>query len=346
METKRAKAKRGVLNPSDQTPASPLDNKVLRGRNGRLFLDNDTNFVLAQHSGKLRFSEAQLRQWRFVLETRRAWLERFGAKHYFLVPPNAHSVYPEDLPAGHEMSHSRPVVQLMEYLETVRSYADLIYPLDELVAQRASCIFSKTETHWSEVGALIAYRHLMTDIGETYAARMLQTEALQVIEKDFVGDLGAKVIPAESAPLPFVRLTDERAELVSDNRVMNQGRRIGYRCAVAPATRCLVYGDSFAERLLPFLAETFGHTVFAEIPTLDYCLVEREMPDLVIGVMNERFMISPPNDLDAPTLDELAAVKQAAGKVYPPRNLPGTRVDSPTPGVGGISAVADRQPSV
>ena len=49
----------------------------MRGRNGRLFLDNDTNLVIAQHRGQLRFSDAQLRQWRFVLETRVAKLRLF-----------------------------------------------------------------------------------------------------------------------------------------------------------------------------------------------------------------------------------------------------------------------------
>ena len=52
------------------------DGKVVEGRDGRLFLANDANRVLAQHSGELRFDEDQLRGWRELLETRTAWLAR------------------------------------------------------------------------------------------------------------------------------------------------------------------------------------------------------------------------------------------------------------------------------
>ncbi len=325
------------MNRTDEFPASRLDNKVMRGRNGRLFLDNDTNLVIAQHRGQLRFSDAQLRQWRFVLETRVAWLKNRGADHYFLVAPNAHSVYPEDLPPEHEMSEDRPIIQLMEYLEARKSYATLTYPLDELVAERQQCMFGKTETHWSEFGAFVAYERLAKEIAERHAIHLVTREDLRVIEKDFVGDLGIKVEPAQSAPLVFVDVQPSQAELVADNRVMNQGRRIEYRSTAAPECRCLVYGDSFAHRIVPFIAESFSHTVSAHISTLDYELVERERPDLVIGVMNERFLISVPDDLTAQSLDDLAAEKQAAGQVYSPREWTGTtRVDSPTVGIGTI----------
>ena len=40
----------------------------------------------------------QLEDWRHVLETRRAWLRRRGIPYFHIVPPNAHSVYPEYLP--------------------------------------------------------------------------------------------------------------------------------------------------------------------------------------------------------------------------------------------------------
>ena len=296
--------------------------------------------MIAQHLGRLRFSDGELRRWRFVLETRGAWLEKHGADHFFLVAPNAHSVYPEDLPAGNEMSDRRPVAQLIQYLAANASSAALIYPLDDLRAERELCTFGKTETHWSELGAFIAYERLMVDVATNHAVVALRRDDLLVIEKDFVGDLGLKVEPAESAPLAFVEVKHAQAELVSDNRVMNQGRRIEYRSSAPCKAKCLVYGDSFAHRIVPYIAETFAVTVSAHIATLDYALVERERPDLVIGVMNERFLINVPNDLDAPTLDELAAEKKAAGEIYSARTWGGTRVDSPTAGIGSVSDLA------
>jgi hypothetical protein len=116
--------------------------------------------------------------------------------------------------------------------------------------------------------------------------------------------------------------------------VHNQGRRIEYECPASSSLICLVYGDSFAVRMLPYLAETFDRTVFAHLPTLDYELVDDLAPDLVVCVMNERFMISVPNDQAARSLDDVAAEKRAANHVYPARTWTGTRVDSPSRGIG------------
>src|SRR4029453_7810235 len=78
-------------------PQSPsllkYDAKVLRGKNGRLFLDNDRNNVIKQLTGELRFSDQQLLEWRALLEARVSWLDKRGCRYFFLVAVNAHLVY-------------------------------------------------------------------------------------------------------------------------------------------------------------------------------------------------------------------------------------------------------------
>jgi hypothetical protein len=68
----------GTRQDSLQVAPSLQDGKVVRGKDGWLFLDNDSNRVIAQHSGELRFTEEQLDQWHYLLECRTAWLERAG----------------------------------------------------------------------------------------------------------------------------------------------------------------------------------------------------------------------------------------------------------------------------
>ena len=71
-------------------PASATETaKVVRGKDGWLFLDNDRNQVMRQHSGDLRFSPKQLNDWQRVLETRAGWLAERGARHHFLVAPDS-----------------------------------------------------------------------------------------------------------------------------------------------------------------------------------------------------------------------------------------------------------------
>jgi hypothetical protein len=68
--------------------------KVVRGTDGWLFLHRDTNRVMGQQSGEIRLDPNQLTQWRVLLDTRNAWVERQDARYVFLIAPNAASIYP------------------------------------------------------------------------------------------------------------------------------------------------------------------------------------------------------------------------------------------------------------
>lgn len=306
-----------------------FDGKVVRGRDGWLFLDKDSNDVMAQHRGERRLSENELEDWRFLLEGRIAWLERRGASYFFLVAPNPHSVHWEALPEGFGAGERRPVLQLIDHLQTKRSYARLIYPIDELRSEaRRAHVYSKTQSHWTELGAFVAYRRLMSDIGGSASVPVLTEEDVVLEEEESIGGLGRKVEPPQSSSSVAVAVRNPKARFVADNRVQNIGRRIEFSCDSAPPVRCVIFGDSFAERLLPFLAESFSRLVFAHHPAMDFGLVESEQAEIVIYVMNERFLIRVPHDLKARRLAEWEAEKRAAGLMYPPRTTIDNRVDN------------------
>jgi alginate O-acetyltransferase complex protein AlgJ len=305
-----------------------VDGKVVRGKDGWLFLDNDSNFVMSQYSGELRFSESELRRWRFVLETRTAWLQEHRVPYSFLVAPNAHSVYAEKLPDGYGNGEGRPIIQLMRYLRQTGSYARLMYPLDDLLRMKPEPVYTETETHWTELGAFVAYRHLMQQVRRTVDVPVLSEDEVNVRKITIPGDLGAKLTPPEASLTVRVDVRNPAAWLASDNRVFNRGRRIEYRCDAAPDVTCLLFGDSFAHMALPYFAESFRRLVFAHLPTLDYSLVEQDRPGVVVSILNERFLVSVPDDLSAATLEELACQKRAAGDMLAPRSMPGNRVDT------------------
>lgn len=307
------------------------DEKVVRGKDGWLFLDHDSNAVMRQFAGELPFSEAKLRSWRYVLETRIAWLQSRGVPYHMLVAPEAHAVYPEKLPDGLGDGSRRPIMQLIEYLEANGSYARLIYPIDELRRQKHRLVYIQTETHWTELGAFISYRELMRQVVSGIDVRVLTEEDMHFSEWEWTGDLGAKVVPNQTSTIVLLDVLKPAATFEFDNRIFNRGRRIEYRCESAPDLTCLIFGDSFAHLLLPYLAESFRRLVFAHLPTLDYTLVEQEEPDLVASIMSERFIARVPDDLTAPTLAEMAKQKEEAGQVLADRPWEGNRVDSTAP---------------
>ena len=313
--------------PAEETfglPPSLRDGKVVEGRGGRLFLANDANRVLDQHRGEVRFSPEQLRQWRHLLETRTAWLERRGVRHRFLIAPNAHSVYPDELPPGVATAAERPVEQLLSHLREHGADAGVVYPLEALAGEPGRHAYARTASHWSGLGAFIAARALLADIARELPVEVPDLDAYEVEELTYFGDLGAKLDPPATST--YVRLMPRapRARMTADNRVRNTGRHVVYEAEPADAAgpRCLVYGDSFAVRVLPFLAESFRSLTFVHMPNLDFDLVQELEPDVVVKIMNERFLIVVPVDLPAKTHAELAAEKIAAGDVMPPRRPP------------------------
>lgn len=311
-----------IRTESPDLPASIRDGKVVEGIEGRLFLANDANRVLDQHSGRLRFDDDQLRQWRVLLETRTAWLERRGSHHFFLVAPNAHSVYPDMLPAGVPSAPERPVHQLLGHLRDLEPYAQIVYPLDELIASD-ELVYPKTGTHWSELGASVACQALVEEIRRAVPVEGPSSDAFEFMALPFNGDLGAKMSPPMTSTFVRADARTPRARLVADNRVRNNGRRVVYEWDNGDAgPQCLVYGDSFAIRVLPFLAESFARLTFVHMVNLDFDLVRALAPDVVVKIMNERFLIQVPVDAPAKTQAQLEAEKIAAGDVMPPRRAP------------------------
>ena len=120
--------------------------------------------------------------------------------------------------------------------------------------------------------------------------------------------------PMEKSPFVFGDLRDQRAKLVPDNRIARTGRRVEFEGPPELEHTCLVVADSYAVRVVPFLAESFRRLVFGHIPTLDYELVEEVSPDVVITVISERFLIVVPEDLhpETPSLRQLEASKPRA----------------------------------
>ena len=314
-----------------QLPEGRADGKVVRGKEGWLFLDNDSNEFMKQHRGELLFTDEQLAQWRALLEARIAWLKGRGVPYHFMVAPNPHSVYPDMLPFDVAPGTIRPVIQLIDYLKQTGSEAKLLYPLDRLVEARDRPVFTQTNTHWTDLGAFLAYEALLDEIGDEAPVRRLTSSDLWFHETVHTGDLGAKLDPSASSLHLYAMPAQPVGKMTSDNRVFLNGHRIEYECPEAGASVCLVLGDSFAHAMLPFLCESFGRLVFAHITTLDQQLVTQVEADIVVSVMNERYIIKVPTDKGAKTLEQLAGEKRARGVVYPPSVKGGTRVDTPAP---------------
>jgi len=326
-------------------PLPSLDDKVARGRDGWLFVANDSNDTIGQHAGQRLLTDEQVEQWQHLLESRAAWLNLQGIPYFFVIAPDAHAVYADMLPDGFERGATRPSLQVLDRLRERDSWAPALYPLDELIAERDELVYPKTGSHWSEYGAFVGYRAFMEPLTALLPVRRLGRDEIHLSFERRVGDLGRKFDPPIASRYVYVDVIAPRAELVYDNRVRNHGRLVEFNADIGNDLTCLVFGDSYAVRVMPLIAESFRRSFWAH-SYFDHELVTELRPDVVVTIASERGMIVVQNDAE-PGVRRLEAQKRAAGDVMPPRITKSSRINSrrmskaPQPSVAADGATAD-----
>jgi hypothetical protein len=295
--------------------------KVVQGRGGRLFLARDSHESHQQILGKRPLTAGELDTWVRGTRQRQSRMAGRGARLIQLLCPAAQAVHASALPAGAAVSPERPAMQLVSALRSLSPAPRFLYPIDEL--QRVAAFrdpFSTTDSHWNDLGAYVAYEHVLDRLDASVPVRRLPRSAVSFHDTCFIGDLGEKVTPARASRFLRARVVDARARLVADNRVRNHGRQGEFTCDAAPPTRCVVFGDSCAYPMLLFLAESFGRLVFRHrVNVVDDDLVDAERPDVVLVVLTERFCTALPEDERARPFDaEVARKQRSKDGVLPP----------------------------
>jgi hypothetical protein len=295
---------------------------VVRGKNGWLFLQSDSNSVLKQHSGEIRFSDEDLDRWAATLESRTERLGRLDIPHLSFIAPNKESIYSEQLPDDVTSAPERPVHQLLHRLKRSDPRTTVVYPVDELTRAKGYWqVYSKGDTHWNGLGAFVAYRALAAAIAPVAPVNVIELDELEFLEWPTFGDLSEKLSPPEEDLIVLARLRERKTRLVEDNGVRVGGRVVEFERPDLEPSTCLMFGDSFAWQLFCFLAESFSRFVCVHRNTVDYEVVERESPDVVISQSAERFIIKVPDDDDAPPTSELIAEKRSRGRVLTPEEM-------------------------
>lgn len=289
---------------------------MLAGRDGWLFLRNDTNDYIGQLTGRRPLTAEQVSGWRILLEARAEVVRELGIAWVSVIAPEKHVVYAEYLPDGLTPAARRPVHQFAELAH--EAGAPACYPIDELaIAKRNAQLYPRVDTHWNQRGAYIAYHR----IGKAIASRGLDVEilpesAIRWHEREEAGDLGGKLPSVVTGGVATAHLVEHSARIVFDNQVIHHGSVIAFESDRADAPRAVVVGESYTNHLLVFLKETFSRTLFVHSSALDRRLLEAERPDVVITVPTERFLVRLPTDDGArDRIERTAQDKRRRGKM-------------------------------
>lgn len=271
--------------------------QVLEGKEGYLFLTNDSNRVIDQVEGRFVLSERGIWNIAATHAARRAFCQMLGAEYHHVVVPDRETVYAHLLPDTVKPGSVGPR-PLQQYRN---AGADALHPIvfepSILSEQKDPPAYPKNDTHWSFAGAE-RYARFIADLLGADPNLLDFSDAIDHTYEN-PGDLGSKI---GHPPVPFsLRIsTDPAVKPIYDDRLMNVGRlRITGNEKRPQGERWLVLHDSFGE-LLALMLPLCAHKIcFVHTSDFDEVFALRYRPTRVLMLQIERFFVREPyNGMD------------------------------------------------
>lgn len=297
---------------------------VIEGKEKYLFLHRvDDRSLLDQITGRERLSAQQSAMYETVFRVRQALAGYIGADYAMAVVPDKMACCPSLLPGGITPSADRIAFQVLHiYRKVVGEEGFYMDPPISEDLERAWTL--TTDSHLSPEGYLQYFTKLMKHLarrpsvvgtlkgvltkgknkmkGTDRKVRENLPKALRLPDEwievgGFAGDLAGR------SPKPVnLEVKREFAYSVPKAKVVNmgginEGRFVESSCSDGAPLRVLLVGSSSAEHMLPLFQENFGYVYYKHAHVLDYELLFRVKPDLILHVVTERTLHTLPSDI-------------------------------------------------
>ncbi len=284
--------------------------KVALGNNGWLYYSGD---VMDDFRGVRRLGHEGLVYWQRFLEGKRDWLAARGVRYLFVVAPNKQSIYPEFIPARHTRVGTPMLDQLLAHLKRNSDLEILDLRPALAAAKQTGRLYDKTDSHWNERGAYIAYQAMMERLTAWFPALAATPLTRFRVETDtasggnLAGMLNLKDVLLEDRTrltLTVPACAERTAiQLAAKRPWARHARPFRIRCDTASDVGAVIFRDSFFSRLTPLLSESLRqadyvwqanakHPLTESFPLMMQ-MVARERPDVVIDEIVERKLIHP-----------------------------------------------------
>lgn len=271
---------------------APRPTQVIVGADGWLYLDNDTNRSVDQFTGRLLLDAEGIGRWSAYLDSCVRIAADTQARHAVLIAASKEQVLAEHYP--HTKSMQTVHEQVLALGRPEHAIVDSAALLRER-ADKASC-FIKTDTHWTDRGAMHAALALLARLGLDIGVAHGRWADDVYYTMQFAGDLGVKLQPALCAPTEFLRAPPAQQGAAFDNQLANIGRVLVFDTVDAPwSETLLLFGASSSYPMLKYLKRLFRRIVFVHSAGhVDIDIVRHERPDFLVMQTTARFMIEPP----------------------------------------------------
>jgi alginate O-acetyltransferase complex protein AlgJ len=273
---------------------------VVCGRDGWLFYRGDA--AMEDYARETLLQPGELDAWRESIASSQRWLQKRGIAFLFVVAPDKHVIYPEELPSTIRPARDRyRMDQLFDALRATDVAAVDLRP-QLLAAKRDQRVYEKTDSHWNDRGAFVAYQRIVEAIRRqgpavpaAWTGDDFDTVTMDEPGMDLARLMGLEDVVREQR----IRLVPKRARAARvidppDGPLPGIGGRVVTEIAGSTLPRVVVFRDSFATALIPFLSEHFSRAVYLWHYDIDPDVIEKEHPAVVIQEIVGRHLRHPP----------------------------------------------------
>lgn len=275
---------------------------VLSGKDGWLFLSNDTNRIIGQITGEVAMPDSFVSKWEALLEYRRKKFSELNIRYFFNIAPNKECVYQDFLPDDIKVVPNRPVSHVLSAAKGRVSHG---YFIDDVKPGGSyGDTYAKGDTHWNHVGAFIIFNRIMEENG----LPRMRDDAIDFPEKQIPGDLSSKI--GQTTMTRIAAVKNKNFKMTESNGINNIGQRLVFENEDRSLPRLVMFRDSFTTHQVEMFAAMFSRVVFLWQPNIDYAVVKEEKPDFVFSQQIERFLVNCPDDIHGPSSREYEARKR------------------------------------
>lgn len=264
--------------------------KVLFGTDNWLFLDNDTNQSVEQHTGRLLLSKETKAGWQNYLQQSQDFCQRLHIPHALLIAPSKEAVFPEHYPYP-----KADVTAVEQVLALAPTNFPLVYPVQQL-RQTQLRSFRLNDTHWSAFGGKIASVLVAEQLGYDKSALELLFQHDQYQGRQSIGDLGNKIYPPIFTEEFFLTTFFHHKFIKYDNALPNFGRAMVIENQTAAVDKhCLMFASSSGYTMLEYLVRIFRQVTFIHTSgSIDEELCQLLQPDVLVSQTNARYVLRSP----------------------------------------------------
>ncbi|MBQ3865150.1 MAG: hypothetical protein II781_04860, partial [Clostridia bacterium] len=269
---------------------------VVRGSSGWLYYTS----TLDDYQGRSLLSERELYCLSSNLSVVQEYLDSKGISFVVTVPPNKNTLYPDQMPYYHSVivnpAHNAKLLAPLLSCMGVR-YVDLF----SLFESRDEVLYLLRDSHWNNKGACLAYNAVMDALGKAHETYPAEPDMTKSADGDLNRMLYSFYGPKETDytyPLPHLWSFEKGDATVEDGWIVTLNPK--------KDGTLLMFRDSFANTLIPFLAEEYGTACFSKgMPNALERYLEAYSPDCVVIEKVERnireYLTDPPILMPPPT---------------------------------------------